>query len=459
MRFALHRFFSQIVQNARSSPIAQIQWAALTLMAGMALEYGLSFLKSLVIARYYGTSGEFDAYVLSLTPYLFIFGMISGVIRATMIPRYLQWRENHGVDAATDTLASCTTWLVAILLSIGTALWISSPVIASYLGKGFTAPQIELTASLLKISTGVLFLMVLNDLGLSLLQAHHRFFFSAIVPFIGGIVSLGYILQFKQQGIFSLLWGIIVGVIAEIVLTIAGLRSLFPKRMPAFTLFGAEIWATGRAMTPLLLSASLGHLNTTVDQMMASTLSTGSISSLHYAIRLHSISTQMFIMVTSKAVFPFFAKQVAAHEFALLKKTVLLTIARLLLVVCPVVLLIVFRGEWIVRHLFERGAFSAESTTATANAWIAYTIGLPMQAVGIVIVRIYNAFQRNTILTWVSGAGVGLNILFNLIFMSYWGHVGIAFSTSVVYAIMVIVLAYLLSRNVWPAETTTEGQS
>ncbi len=442
-----------MIPNTRSSPMTQIQWAALTLMAGMALEYGLSFLKSLVIARYYGTSSEFDAYVLALTPYLFIFGMLSSVIRATMIPRYLQWRETRGVEAAADTLASFTMWLLGILLCIGAALWSGSSVIAALLGKGFTAPQLALTASLLKISTGLLFLTVLNDLGLSLLQAHRCFFFSAMVPLIGGVISLGYILLFRQQGIFSLLWGILAGVIFEIGATIVGLKNLFPKRRPILNVFDAEMSATGRAMAPLLLGASFGHLNMTVDQMMASTLPTGSISSLHYAIRLHNLSTQMFVMVTSKAVFPFLAQQVAAREFVVLKKTFLLTIFRLLLVLSPVILLIIFGGEWLVRLAFERGAFSPESTAATSRAWMAYTIGLPMQAVGILTARMYNAFQRNTILTWVSGISIGLNILFNRIFMSYWGHVGIAFSTSAVYTLTTIALVYLLYRHVWHTAT------
>ncbi|GAK51916.1 virulence factor MVIN family protein [Candidatus Moduliflexus flocculans] len=455
IQLVLHRFSSLVFKKIHSSQMAQIQRATLTLMTGLLLENGISFFKSLLIARYYGTSGEFDAYVLSLTPYLFLFGMISGAIHAAMIPRYLKWQETFEIETAVDRLASFTIWLLGVLVCISVALWTGSKFISISLGQGFTPSQLALTTSLLKISIGLFVLSVLINLGIALLQAHHRFFFSALVPVVGGIISLGYLLLFRQQGIFSLLWGMITAAFVEIALIAFGLRSLFPKRWPRLALLNIEFLSIGRTMTPLLLSASFGHLNVAIDQMMASTLPTGSIASLHYAIRLHNLSTQMFIMMTSSAVFPFFAKQVAAGEFAALKKTFLLTIARLLFILFPVVLIIIFGGEWLVKQTFERGAFSGESTVATANAWIAYSIGLPIQAVGILTARIYNALQRNTILTWVSGISIGVNILLNRIFMSYWGHVGIAMSTSAVYTMVTIALVYHLYRHLW--NTATAG--
>lgn len=447
------RWYARWFQQAANSPMPQIQGAALILMGGLLLENGLSFLKSLIVARYYGTSGEFDAYVLSLTPYLFLFGMISGVIRATMIPRYVEWRETGGIEIAADRLASFTIWLLATLAGIGAALWLGNPFIVTHLGRGFTPQQRDLTASLLNMSIGLFALTVLVDLGLALLQAHQRFFLSALIPLIGGVVSLSYLIVFWRQGVFSLLWGLIAAATVQMALTWHGLRPMFPNRRPTIALLHPEMRATWRVMTPLLLGASFGHVNMTVDQMMASSLPTGSLSSLHYAARLHNLSTQMFIMVTSKAVFPFLAKHAAAREFALLKKTFLQTISRLLLLLLPVMLIIIVGGEWLVRLMLERGAFTPESTIATSRAWVAYTVGLPMQAVGILTARMYNAFQRNAILTWVSGASIGLNILLNLMFMSHWGHVGIAFSTSVVYAMTTTALVYLLYRHVWRAAT------
>ena len=85
---------------------------------------------------------------------------------------------------------------------------------------------------------------------------------------------------------------------------------------------------------------------------------------------------------------------------------------------------------------------------ATAGAWIAYTVGLPVQAIGILTARMYNALQDNTTLMYVSGGSIVLNIIFNWVFMKFWGHIGIALSTSGVYAVTTGVLVYLLHRKI-----------
>jgi putative peptidoglycan lipid II flippase len=101
-----------------------------------------------------------------------------------------------------------------------------------------------------------------------------------------------------------------------------------------------------------------------------------------------------------------------------------------------------------VRILFERGAFSVHSTSATAGAWIAYTLGLPVQAIGILTARVYHALQDNKTLMYVAGGSIGLNIFFNWTFMKVWGHIGIALSTSGLYCVTTIVLLYLLRRKI-----------
>jgi putative peptidoglycan lipid II flippase len=202
-------------------------------------------------------------------------------------------------------------------------------------------------------------------------------------------------------------------------------------------------------MFPLLLGASFGQINVVIDQIMASTLPSGSIAALNFAIKLHSMLTQMSIMVISRAVLPFFAQQVAEGNIEALKETYVLTIKRVLYVLLPISALIVGFGNPLVQILFQRGAFSAHSTAATAGAWIAYTIGLPIQAIGILTARVYNALQDNKTLMYVSGASIVLNILLNWTFMKIWGHIGIALSTSGVYVLTTIVLVYLLSKKNW----------
>ena len=200
-------------------------------------------------------------------------------------------------------------------------------------------------------------------------------------------------------------------------------------------------------LLPLLLSSSFVYINVAVDQAMASTLTQGSISALNYAIKLHSLVTQIFVMIVSKATLPFLAQHVAEGNFIELKATFVSVAKKMLAVLVPVTICIVLFSHPLVKLAFERGAFTEESRIETANAWIAYSLGLPIYAVAILTTRLYNALQDNMTLMWVSAVGILLNVVMNWCFMQYMGTAGIALSTSVSYFVSSAILLVRLHRK------------
>ena len=417
-------------------------------MTGQLVTNALGFGKSLLIAAYYGTSSQLDVYFLSLAPFSLISGVLLSSIQAAFIPRYLELSKKHGKPYAFTVFVSfvlCILLITGIIIAIVLA---GNSMIASYLGSGFTPSQIRFTAFLLKLSTVLLVLTILSEIGRYLFNAHRQFTFSAFIPLVSCACSLVYIACFHETGVSCLMYGLILGLGIQTGLIIYSARRFSSGHIVLLSPFHPEIQQTLKVMLPLLLGASFGQVNVVVDQIMASTLSDGSIAALNYAIKLHSLVTQMFIMVISRAVLPFFAQQVAEKNFEALKATFILTLKRMWYVLLPLSVLIIGFGHPLVKLVFERGAFSEHSTSATAGAWIAYTLGLPVQALGILVARVYNALQENTTLMVVSGGSIGLNIFFNWLFMKFWGHIGIALSTSGVYGITTCVLLYLLTRKI-----------
>lgn len=428
--------------------LRHIQRATILMMLGTLFENFLSFVKSLLIAAYYGTSAQLDAYFLSLAPLRLISGVLVGSVQAALIPRYLELKQKKGGNYAFSVFG---TFLLCIMLFITVIIiifWGGSSILASYLGKGFDEWQVNFTASLLRISTILLALIILNDVGLCLFHAHRRFTFSAFVPVLGGGCSLAYIVYFRDQGVPSLMYGLIFGMFIQSSVVLYTAQRFFPTRLKFLSPLHPEIYTTFKLMIPLLVGASFGHVNVVVDQMMASTLPPGSIAALHYATKLHNIFTQLFVMIISKVMLPFLAQHVAENDIEAMKRTFFLTAKRTLYILLPISVLIIVFAPLLVQVIFQRGAFTAYSTSSTAGAWIAYTLGLPIQAIGILTARVYNALQDNKTLMYVAGGGIGLNILFNWIFMRIWGHIGIALSTSVLYCVATGILLYILYKKI-----------
>ncbi len=416
-------------------------------MLGTLLEHGLSFIKSLLIASYYGTSGELDAYFLALAPFRLVSGVLFGATQAVLIPRYLELKEKKGQSYAFSVVLVFSGWMLLLVVMVSVGFFGGSSWLARYLGLGFDENRLMVLASLLKVVAFLLCISFIGRLGLYLFHAHRQFVVPALVPVSAGVFSLLYIAYFHRQGVSSLLFALVGGMTLQTCITLYAARQFWPRHVSVISPVASEICAIGKSTIPMFLGASFGLVNVTVDQMMASTLPEGSIAALNYASKLHSIPTQMFIMVVSGAVLPFFARQAAEHDFAVLRSTFFLTIRRILYILLPVTLGILLFGEDCVRVVFQRGSFSADSTSATSAAWIAYTFGLPMQAIGIITARMYNALQEHHILMYVAGGSIGLNIVFNVVFMKFWGHVGIALSTSGLSWVTTTILLYMLYRK------------
>ena len=417
-------------------------------MTGMLAVNVTSFVKSLLIAMYYGTSAELDAYFLSLAPLRLIVGVIIGAVHAALIPTYLDLTVKKGETYAVSLFGAFAAWLLSGVLGLSAIVWIGSQRLAALLGTGFTPAQIMLTASFLRSSTILLALTIVNELGLCLFTAHRQFWRAGWLPLISGACSLAILLALHAYGVPILMFGLIGGMFVQTCAVMYAGRGRWTGRFQWLAPSNPDMRQMLHALLPLLIGGSLGHVNLVVDQIMASTLPAGSIAALHYANKLHSVVTQMFIMMISHAVLPFFARQAAEHDLKALRATFGLTIKRTLLILAPLSLLILAFGRLGVQIMFQRGAFSVESTAATTSAWQAYTLSLPVMAVGILTARVYNALRANTLLMYVSGLSVGLNIVFNWLFMQHWGHTGIALSTSAVYGATTTALLMLLPRSI-----------
>jgi putative peptidoglycan lipid II flippase len=427
--------------------VQQIQRATLMLMAGTLLLNLVSFIKSPIIARYYGTSGAMDAYFLAFAPFNLLTGILLSGLHAVLIPIYLDVRQKQGETQAAAVVLTFLAWTLLAVAGVGGILYVGSDALSAVLGRGFDPAQIKLTAALLRLSLVLLVLTMLNDMCLYILNAHQEFFISALIPLVGALFSLGYIIVFHAQGIVSLMYGLIAGIMLQLLILLGVLYPRFPPHVKLLPRSHPDIHTAFQELLPLLIGGSFGHINVVVDQMMAAWLPTGSLAALNYANRLHTTLTQLLIVMLARAVLPYFALQAAAEDRNALQTTFFLTLRRTLYLVLPISLGIICFAQPLIRLVFERGAFTGESTAATASAWIAYTLGLPMQAVGILAARVYNVLHDNTTLMYVSAVGIGLNIGLNWVFMQWWGHVGIALSTSGLYIVTTCILLYLLRRK------------
>jgi putative peptidoglycan lipid II flippase len=118
------------------------------------------------------------------------------------------------------------------------------------------------------------------------------------------------------------------------------------------------------------------------------------------------------------------------------------------MVAAPVAAVVLVSGSFLIRLLFQHGAFNQQSTHVVFATWAGYTIGLLPFSIGIMAVRLINVTNLNYALVGLGALTLPLNGLLDYVLMQKWGCVGISLSTSMVYCINSTVLCFFLQRRI-----------
>ena len=414
----------------------------------------LAMAKDMVAASYFGTSDAIEAFFIAMTVPTFAISVIAGSIPAALVPVYLRVRERDGAAEAGRLLGN-------VLVLAGTAIALScvvlallSPIIMPLVGARFGGEKLALTRHLFLLILPGVFISGVSGMLAGVLNAHERFVLAAITPMFMSVLSIVFLVGAAGHwGISALAVGLTTGYVAEL--------SVLDWSVRARHLVASPRWACWRdpdvqqvvgQYIPLMVGGGVMSSSPLIDQAMAASLGSGSVAQLAYGSKLVAAGLGIGGAAVSTAILPHFSRMVATRDWSGLRHT-LRTYSRLALVAgVTVVLFIVAFSEPTVRLLFERGHFLASDTRAVARVQALYALQIPFYVLGILGVQLLHAISANRVIMWVGIGGFFTNVLGNYVFMRVWGVLGIAFATSVVYLLSMIVLLAAVSRRLGELE-------
>ena len=186
------------------------------------------------------------------------------------------------------------------------------------------------------------------------------------------------------------------------------------------------------------------QINIVITRVFASTLTSGSISSLQYAMRLIQFPLGIFSIAVATAIFPRLSFLAAKGKKKELKNTVSLGMRMVFFLLIPSSLGLALIGKDIISLLFEHGAFIFRDTLITTEALFYYCPGLFAMGGVMILTRAFYSLQdvftplKTSILT------VCLNILLNFLLIGPLKHRGLALATSLSMIANMSALFFLL---------------
>ena len=427
----------------------KIARASLLLAAASVCCHALGLVKEMMVAGQFGISRAMDAFYAALAVPNVINNVLMSAFGAVFIPVYV--RHALAGDSAADHVAAAALRRLGLILAAAAgALFVAAPLVIGLGFRGLSPAGAVEAARILRV---VAFTMVLSGATGALsgvLNARGHFFWPAVSPLCVTLVTIACIaLGARSLGVMALAWGLGAGLVAQcLVLAAAARREGF---RPEFA--GSRGHPAVREMTAgallLIVGIVAAQMNILVDSVMASYLAPGSLAALSYAAKLVMVPLIVFTGSLATAVFPFFSMQAVGGRTEEMRESLAKSIRMAGFVFLPMTAALVMLARPLIGLLFQRGAFDRDATVLTSSILACYALQLFPYTVTILFVRAHLAFGQMAVMARVALAGVGMNVVFNLLFIRLVDPpaAGLALSTSLVHLIAVYLFYRPLARR------------
>jgi len=406
----------------------------------------VSLAKELVVAWKFGVSDELDAYLVATVVPLFLISLIAGSFNSAVIPTYIHVRDNDGHVAAQRLFSGVTIWSTLLLLVASLLVVLLAPLYLPLIAINFTAAKLALTYQLLYVFTPYILFNGLITTWSATLNAGERFAFAALSPMTTPFVIITLLLVYPHGGVLLLTVGAILGSLAEVTLLGFALKRRGISVWPHWYGFDQHLKTIAGQYVPMMVGALLMGSTLLVDQTMAASLGSGSVSALSYGTKLVSMPILLASTALGTTAIPFFSSMIARNDWVAIRKVFNRYIALIFAVTIPVTFGLIIWSDPFVRLFYLRGAFSEADVVAVSTIQSYAALQIPFYVGGILVVRMLSSLCLNNALMWISGMNIIVNITLNYFFMKWIGVSGIALSTSTVYLIS-FVCCWLIVKN------------
>ncbi len=413
----------------------------------------VALIKDWMVARRFGASDELDAFLIAFMIPSYAVAALGHSVAQAFIPTYLRVYEDESPAAAGRLVGGVLIGGLVLLVIVSLLLGAVAPFILPVVGSGFDESKLRIAQSLLHVLLGVLVVSGISAILAAVLNAHERFAVAAIAPLAVPVsMVVAFALFQDRYGIHALAAGTLAGFVLECcVLAAATYRhGLLP--WPSWSGFDATLRDVASRYWPIVVGSLLMASCAVVDQSMAASLASGNVSILNYGNKIVALVLSIVAVSLSTVLLPRFSRMIAAGGWDALRHT-FNTYAKLILVgSIPVVTLLILLAEPMIALLFQRGAFTPETTEAVSRVQIYLSLQIPFYVIVMLGTRVLSALNGNRIVLCIGALNLLVNVVGNYVLMQWFGVDGIAMSTSLAYLLTVVVMLAAIRFKMAEAE-------
>ncbi len=403
--------------------------------------------KELFVAFRFGTASSLDAFLVAVAVPTFFANVVTAGISVALIPELVRAKMDGGRPASVKLLRGALTLACAGLALATLLLAVTAPLLLRLLAPGLPAARLDLAVRLFYVLLPSVPLTALSNLFASVLNAERRFALVASTPAISSISIVLAAVLLRNIDTYALAVGTVGGLAVECCVRAAGAAAAGYSPVPGWHGYSAPLRRVVRQYIPALAGTATSSSSPLVDQAVASFLAVGSISSLAFANRFVGLAMTVGAASVGAVLLPQFSSLAASHDWTGFRRTLRRWIGVVLAATIPITAFLIAESSPLTRILYQRGAFTATSTSLVAHVQVMYALQLPFHLAGVLGVRALNALSANTAIMRISVVNLVVNVVADVTLVHYMGLPGIALSTSVVYLVSFTLIFMALRRR------------
>ena len=416
------------------------------------LSRATGFVRDIVLSATVGGGVVADAFFVAFrlpNHFRAIFG--EGAFNAAYVPSYAQVLQEQGDAPAHDFSSQVFTLLLASQIVLLAVAWAFMPVMVDLLAPSFRKDpeKFALTVTMTRITFPYLLFITVVTLQSGTLNANGRFAAAAFAPVLLNLTTVAFLAMaviFPNAGIAAS-YGTTVSGALQLLLT-----GYAARRIGILESFARPRWTPAvrnffTRLGPAVIGSAGAQIALFADTIIASMLPTGGLSSIYYADRMYQLPLGVIGIAAGTVLLPEMSRRLAAGDpdaaYRAQNRTVALSVA----LTAPFFVAFIMIPDWIMRAVFEHGAYTGDNADASAAVLEAYGFGL----LAIVLLRSATAsfLARGDTRTpmYVSLGAFAINFALKLALYRPFGAVGLAAATAAGSWFNLGLLVYLAVRR------------
>ncbi len=377
--------------------------------------------------------------------------LIFGAVSVAFIPVFTDYIHKNGEKEAFAFASDILNMVLLFFVIITTIIFFLAGPITNLIVPGFTDSQKELTAALTQVILLGQIILVIGSFFTGICQSYQRFVvpaLSSVLYNVGIIFGILFLVPF--WGIFGPAYGVIIGASLYVLVQIPLVSSLGFRHILRLNFQSSGIHEVTSMMSIRTIGIAMEQINETVGIILASLITTSSVTFLTFAQHLQTVPIGLFGATLAQAALPVLSREQTKGETTSFKITLLTTMHQMLFFCLPAAAILIVLRIPAVRLVFGASQFNWEATVLTGKTVAFLALGLAAQSVILLLVRAFYALKdtRTPVIVSILTVILNIGLSYYFVVISHWEVWSLGLAYAITANLAVLMLIFFLNKKV-----------